>query len=170
MSFSAGIKPAEVYSSDDVLSGKAGWRVGQRVQSDDGKEYVFCLVAAGQNLVSGNIVSLINNASFGTVAILATGAPAPGTAMPLGRAVCSVTASASNYIWVQVFGSAAVSITDATASNLPGHIVIPGSVAGAVRGGLATASSYIEGLTFTATASTGATGAMFLSYPRLAPA
>jgi hypothetical protein len=166
-----GIKPGEVYTSDDRAQGK-GYQVGTRGVDSNGKEYIYCVVAASQNLVNGNLVSLLpggGTAAF-TATIYATGGPAPGPGTPLGVITTSVTASASNYVWVQVFGSCNVSITDATASNLPNHLVVPASVSGAVRGAIATASSFIEGLTFSATASTGSTGAMFLSYPRIAPA
>ena len=168
----AGIKPQEVYQGTETANGKVA--VGTRGFDSNGKEYIFCLVAASQNLVTGNLVTLISTgtgANFGTVTILGTGGAAPGLGTPLGVCVSSITASASSYIWVQVYGSCNVSITDATASNLPGHLVIPASVSGAVRAsGVATASSFIEGLVFTATASTGSTGAMFLSYPRLTAA
>ena len=163
-----GVNPGDVHTSDDRQHGK-GFKVGERVKDHLGKEYVYCLVAASQNLVTGNVVSLISGAGVAyTATIYATGAPAPGTGMPLGVVVASITASASNYIWCQIYGSCNVSITDATASNLPGHLVIPASVSGAVRAsGVATASSFIEGMVFSVTASTGSTGAMFLSYPRL---
>jgi len=166
-----GIKPQEVYAGTDTANGKVA--VGTRGFDSAGKEYIFCLVAASQNLVTGNLVTLIQTgtgANFGTVTILGTGGAAPGLGTPLGVCVSSITASASSYIWVQVFGSCNVSITDATASNFPGHLTVPASVSGAARGAIATASSYIEGLTFSATASTGTTAAMFLTYPRLAPA
>lgn len=169
--FVTGIKPAEVYSAEDRAQGK-GYQIGTRAVDQNGKEYVYCLVAASQNLVSGNLVSLIPATGGGayTATIYATGGPAPGPGTPLGLCVASVTASASNYIWVQVYGSANASITDATASNLPNHLVVPASVSGAVRGTIATASSFIAGMVFSATASTGSTGAVFLQYPRIAPA
>lgn len=170
MSAVTGINPGEVYTSDDRSQGK-GFTVGTKGFDHAGKEYIYCLVAASQNLVTGNLVSLISAAGVAfTATIYATGGPAPGPGTPLGLCVTSVTASASSYIWVQVFGAASASITDATASNLPNHLVVPASVSGAIRGTIATASSFIEGMTFTATSSTGSTGAVFLSYPRIAPA
>ena len=165
-----GITPGEVYDSTDRTQGK-GFTVGTRGFDHAGREYIYCLVAASQNLVSGNLVSLISATGVAyTATIYATGGPAPGPGTPLGLIVSSITASASTYVWVQVFGTAAASITDATASNLPNHLVVPASVSGAVRGTIATASSFIAGMVFTATASTGSTGNVFLSYPRLAPA
>jgi hypothetical protein len=170
MSAITGITPGEVYSSDDRSQGK-GFQVGTKGFDHSGKEYIYCLVAASQNLVSGNLVSIISAAGVAfTATIYATGIPAPGPGTPLGLIVTSVTASASNYVWVQVFGAASASITDATASNLPNHLVVPASVSGAIRGTIATASSFIEGMVFTATSSTGSTGSVFLSYPRSAPA
>ena len=170
MSAIHGITPGEVYSSDDRSQGK-GFTVGTRGFDHAGKEYLYCLVAASQNLVNGNLVSLISAAGVAfTATIFATGGPAPGPGTPLGLIVTSVTASASNYVWVQVFGASSASITDATASNLPNHLVVPASVSGAIRGTIATASSFIEGMVFTATSTTGSTGNVFLSYPRIAPA
>jgi hypothetical protein len=147
-------------------------RPGTRAVNKDGKEFIYCLVAASQNLISGNLVYIIPASGAGayTATIMGTGGAAPGPGTPLGMIVSSVTASASNYVWVQVYGSAAMTITDATASNLPNHLVVPASVSGAIRGTIATASSFIEGIVFSATASTGSTGAVFLSYPRLSPA
>lgn len=170
MSAMLGITPGEVYSSDDRSQGK-GFTVGTKGFDHAGKEYIYCLVAASQNLVAGNLVSLISSAGVAfTATILGTGGPAPGPGTPIGIVCASMTASASNYIWVQVFGAGTASITDATASNLPNHLVVPASVSGAIRGVIATASSFIEGMVFTATSSTGSTANVFLSYPRLAPA
>jgi len=166
-----GMQPGEVFTSTDRAEGK-GFAVGAKGVDSAGKEYIYCLVAASQNLVSGNVVTLVSTgagAAAHTATILATAPPAPGVSgIPLGVVVCSITASASNYIWVQVYGSANVTITDATASNLPGHILTPASVSGSVKGAIATASSFIEGMVFSATASSGETGAVFLSYPRMA--
>lgn len=170
MSAITGITPGEVYSSDDRGQGKS-FATGTKGFDHAGKEYIYCLVAASQNLVAGNLVSLISAAGVAfTATIYATGGPAPGPGTPLGLICASVTASASNYVWVQVFGAGTASITDATASNLPNHVVVPASVSGAIRGTLATASSFIEGMVFTATSSTGSTANVFLSYPRISPA
>jgi hypothetical protein len=171
MSMKVGIRPGEVFQGTDTASGKVA--VGTRGQGFDGKEYVFCLVAASQNLVSGNVVTISGTGSavpMYTAIILASASPAPGAGAMCGVAVCSVTASASAYIWVQVYGSCAVLTTDTTASNLPNHLVTPSSVPGAVRGGLATASSFVDGLVFTVTASTAANYAAFLNYPHLTAA
>lgn len=172
MSMMVGIKPNEVFAGTDTAVGKVA--VGTRGLGHDGKEYIFCLVAASQNLVSGNLCTIQSTgtgAAAFTATILATGAPAPGASgIPIGVCVSSITASASTYIWLQTYGSCNVTITDATASNLPGHILVPASASGAVRGAIATASSFLGGITLSATASTGSTGAAFLNYPRLAPA
>ena len=166
-----GLKPQEVYSSDDLAQGK-GYKQGTRGTDHAGREYVFVLVAASQNLVAGNVVTLGNATTGMNVAtILASAAPAPGASVyPVGVCVTSITASASAYIWAQVYGTCSVGFTDTTASNLPGAPCMPSSVPGSIKGSLNTASSFIEGMVCLATTSAAGLGPVFLSYPRLSPA
>ena len=165
-----GITPGEVYTSDDRAQGK-GFAPGTRGFGAAGKEYVMVLVAASQNLVNGNVVTLGTGATFNVATILASAAPAPGASVyPVGVAVCSITASASTYIWAQVYGTCQVGFTDVTTSNAPGVPCMPSSVPGSVKGSLNTASSFIEGMVMVATTTAAGLGAVFLSYPRLSPA
>ena len=167
-----GMAPAEVFSDTDKARGLIP-AIGTKGIDSAGKEYVVCLVGASQNLIAGHVVTFSGTGSavpMHTAIILASASPAPGAGAMCGVVNCSITASASNYIWVQVYGSANVLTTDTTASNLPNHLVTPSSVPGAVRGGLATASSFVDGLVFTVTASTAANYAAFLNYPHLTAA
>lgn len=165
-----GIKPGEVYDSTDRAQGK-GFKVGTRGVDSDGKEYVMVLVAASQNLVTGTVVTLGVGATFNVATILASAAPTPGANVyPVGVCVTSITASASTYIWAQVYGTCQALFSDTTASNIPGYAVTPCSVPGAIKGSLATASSFIEGIVMIATTTVAGLGNVFLSYPRLAPA
>ena len=170
MTYIVGMNPAEVYTSDDLLMGRGAKR-GTRGTDSDGKEYVFVLVAASQNLVAGHVVTLGTGATFNVATILASAAPAPGASVyPVGVCVTSITASASTYIWAQVYGTCSVLFSDTTASNSPGVPCMPSSVPGGVKGSLNTASSFIEGMVMVATTTAAGLGAVFLSYPRLSPA
>ena len=165
-----GIKPGEVYTSTDIAEGR-GFKAQSLGSDQNGKVYMFVLVAASQNLSNGNVVTLTNATGGGIATVLASAAPTPGAAaQPIGVCVTSITASASTYIWAQIYGSCQVGFTDTTASNIAGHTVTPSSVPGSVKGGLATASSFIEGMVITTTTTVAGLGAVFLTFPRLSPA
>ena len=133
--FMTGMKPGEVYTSTDITDGRTP-ATGTVGTDSSGKQYVFVLVAASQNLVNGNVVTFGGSTAGApfTATILSSAAPAPGNNTPLAVAVCSITASASTYIWAQVYGSGNVRVTDVTASNLPLHILTPSSTPGDTRG------------------------------------
>jgi hypothetical protein len=160
MTYLVGGQPGVQFTGDDLLKGKCP-SVGQRLETSDGKEYVFCLVAAAQNLIDGHLVT-IDPMTF-TVTIAAAGPPAPAAGNVLGVARTSVTASASAYIWVQRYGVGSV---QATASTLPNIVLTMSAAAGVVDDAIATASGIIEGLILTATTAASGITACFLSYPR----
>lgn len=162
MTIIVGGAPGTQYSGDDLLKGKCP-KVGTRLTTNDAdgtKEYILCLVAAAQNLVDGHLVT-INAASF-TVTIAAAGNPAASSALMLGVARTSVTASASAYIWVQRQGVGSVL---ATASTLPSVRLSMAAAAGTVDDAVTSVSGGLIGIYLTAT--TGATGitACVLNYP-----
>jgi hypothetical protein len=162
-----GARINDVYSEADVATSGAGMSVGTRI-NDRGKEFVFVKIATSQNVVNGNVITI--DASFNAT-LLTTGAPAPaGTSggLTMAVAVCSVTASATQFIFAQLYGQGQVRVTDATASNLPNHIMVPGSTPGELRGGAATASAYISGITLMATASAAGLANCFINFPRMA--
>ena len=162
-----GARINDVLTESEFSTAGVSYAVGGRF-NDRGKEYVSVKVAAAQNIVNGNVCYID---SSWNATLLTTGAPAPaGTSggLTLGVAVCSITASASQYIWLQIYGQGSVRVTDTTASNLPNHIMVPGSTPGELRGGAATASAYISGITLTATASTATLSACFINFPRMA--
>lgn len=160
MTFIAGMAPGVQYSGDDLLKGKCP-SAGTVGRTSDGKEYVFCLVAAAQNLIDGHLVT-IDPTTF-TVTIAAAGPPAPANANILGVARTSTTASASAYIWVQRYGVGSV---QATASTLPNVTLTMSAAAGLVDDAIATASGVIEGLILTATTVASGITACFLNYPK----
>lgn len=164
-----GMQPTVALTEAEQATSGTGFKAGAKATDSKGHEYVFVKLAAAQNVVAGHVVYF--DASY-VATILASAAPAPGVSgYMLGVAVCTNTASASMFMWAQVYGSCGLLTSDITASNLPGHILVPTSVPGAVKGGLATASSYISGLVFTVTASSVNTVlAGFANYPRMAPA
>lgn len=164
-----GMNPTVSLTEAEQANGGTGFKAGCKGTDSKGHEYVFVKMAASQNVVAGHVVYW--DANY-VATVMASNAPAPGAnGYQLGVAVCSNTASASMFMWAQVYGSVNVLSSDVTASNLPGHVLVPTSHPGAVKGGIATASSYISGLVFTATASlASAAQAAFANYPRLAPA
>lgn len=162
MTMQVGGAPGVQYTGTEFLQGKCPV-VGTLYRTSDGKEYVFCLVAAAQNLIDGHVVSI---ASGFVVTIAAAGPPAGNSTLKLGVARTSVTASASAYIWVQVYGLGSVR---ATASTLPAVRLTMSAAAGTVDDAIVSVSGCIEGLVLTATtAATGLT-ACFIDYPRFDP-
>lgn len=165
MTMMIGGAPGVQYSGTELLQGKIP-RVGTKLvtsDADGNKEYLLCLVAAAQNLIDGHLVTI---ASGFVVTVAAAGPPAGNSVSRLGVARTSVTASASAYIWVQVYGSGSV---QATASTLPNVRLTMSAAAGAVDDATSSTSGAIIGLHLTAT--TGVTGitACFLDYPRFDP-
>lgn len=164
-----GTRIQDVISETEISSQGSGIAVGTPV-TDRGKHFMTVKVASGQNIYQGCVVYW--DSSFNAT-VISSGAAAPGgtaAGLNLGVAQCSITASASQVIYVQTFGAGTVRTTDATASNLPGHIMIPGSTPGELRCSVATASAYISGITLTATASTAGLSACFINFPRVAVA
>lgn len=166
MTMFVGGAPGTQYSGDDLLKGKCP-RVGTVLRANDAngtKEYLFCLVAAAQNLIDGHLVT-IDPTTF-TVTIAAAGNPSAPNMTPLGVARTLVTASASAYIWVQRYGVGSV---QASASTLPNIRLSMSAAAGAVDDAVTSVSGALTGIVLTAT--TGATGitACFLDYPHFDP-
>lgn len=169
MTMLIGGQPGRIYTGEEIAAGKAS--LGQRLMVKDAtsggdKEYVLCLVAASQNLISGHVVT-INGGFTVTVAAVAT---ANTRRDQLGVAITTqtsvtATASASTYIWVQVYGRTSV-IT--TVSATLGTTLKIGTTAGVVTSLTApvTASAFIHGMVLTATGGTqGTVCAAILSYP-----
>lgn len=162
----------DVLTEADAVPGGRGAKAGQLVTDSNGKIYHCVKVAASQNIVNGNVIYWDGSSTGATV--LASGQGAISGAVNwagMGVAVCSVTASASQFIFAQVFGQGSVRVTDVTASNLPGHFMIPGSTPGELCGKLpATASTYVSGIVLTATCSVATLAACFINFPRMAAA
>lgn len=162
MTILIGCDPTTQYSGDDLLRGKCP-RPGTRATINDAdgtKEYVLCLVAAAQNLVNGHLVT-INAASF-TVTIAAAGNPAASSALMLGVARTSVTASASAYIWVQRAGVGSVL---SSASTLPNVRLSMAAAAGTVDDAVTSVSGGLIGIYLTATTAASGITACVLNYP-----
>ncbi len=164
-----GGSPGRIYSEADASSGIApslGERLSVKDASSGGvKEYIFCKVAASQNLTTGEIVTI----SGGFVVTVAAIAVANTAAHQLGVAITpttSGTASASTLIWVQVFGRAMVR---ASLSALPNvALKIGGTTAGHLDDDAAgSASAAVIGIVLTATSNlAGELCAAILTYPR----
>lgn len=154
-----GINPGVQYSGADFLAGKCP-KPGTIGQTNDGKVYALCLVAASQNLINGHVVTI--DSAF-TVTIAAAGPPGPNAANELGVAITSVTASASAYIWVQRFGR---TLVQSTASTLPNVTLTMAAAAGFVDDAVATASGVIDGIVLTATTVASGLTAAILNWPK----
>jgi len=163
-----GGQPGRIYTDTEIAQGKQS--VGQRLSVKDpvaggDKEYVLCCVAASQNLVTGTIVTI--SGDF-VVTVAATGTANTSHHL-LGVAItapgASATASASAYIWVQVYGRTSVR---ASLSVLPNVGLKIGTVAGVVTDtAAASASAAIWGITLTATSNlANELCAATLTYPR----
>ena len=156
-----------VTTEADRVPGGAGMKAGMIVTDHNGSQYVCCKVLATQNVVTGNVIWMDQN--YGAT-IIASGPPTPsGTGMQvsLGVAANTATASTSQFFFAQVFGPGSVRVTDTTASNLPGHILVIGSTPGELKGAAPTASAYVAGIVLTATASTATLSACFISFPKI---
>lgn len=162
MTMQIGGSPGVQYAGTDLTQGKAP-RVGTVYRTHDGKEYVFCLVAASQNLIDGHLVTIADGF---TVTIVAAGPQASNLVNKLGVARTSVTASASAYIWVQVYGAGSVR---ATASTLPAVRLCMSAAAGTVDDAIASVSGCITGLVLTATTAASGLTACLIDYPRFDP-
>src|SRR5262245_47209982 len=114
MTMQIGGAPGVQYTGTEYLQGKCP-TPGTVYRTQDGKEYVMAVVAASQNLVDGHLVSI--DGSF-VVTIVAAGPQASNLVQKLGVARTSVTASASAYIWVQVYGAGSVKATTSTLPNV----------------------------------------------------
>jgi hypothetical protein len=162
-----GGSPGRIYSETDASQGIApsqGERLSVKDSSGGVKEYVFCKVAASQNLITGHVVT-INGDFVVTIAAVAEGNTRVDQ---LGVAITpttSGTASASTLIWVQVFGR---TLVRASLSALPGVGLKIGSVAGNLDDdAAASASAAVHGIVLTATSGLAATlCAAILTYPR----
>lgn len=165
MTMMVGGNPGVQYTGTELLQGKCP-KVGTKLvtsDADGNKEYVLCLVAASQNLIDGHLVTV---ASGFTVTIAAAGPQASNLVNKLGVARTSVTASASAYIWVQVYGLGSVR---STASTLPAVRLCMSAAAGTVDDAIASVSGTITGLVLTATTAASGLTACFIDYPRFDP-
>jgi hypothetical protein len=162
-----GMQPTTSFSETDHAR-ESGFKAGAKGTDSKGHEYVYVKVAASQTISAGHVVYWDSNY---VATLLASAAPAPGVnGYQLGVAACTNTASVSMFMWAQVYGSCSLQISEVTASNLPGHVLVQTSHPGTVKGLGATASSYISGLILQVTASvTGVLYAGFANYPRVAP-
>lgn len=151
-----------VYTETDMLQGKApgDGTLGYGSVATGTGVFVMCKVATSQNLIKGQLVTI--DASY-IATVQATGSPAPTSRVQLGVTVCTITASASSHLWVQVYGRGLVL---ASTSCEPNVLLGGGSVAGQVDDVTASTSAVIDGIW--TTASTGAASALVacvLNYP-----
>jgi hypothetical protein len=162
MSYIIGIDPARVYTETDLLNGKCP-SLGTIGKTANGKEYVMCKVSAS-NVTNGHVVTIDKDHNC-TIAANTSNPPtaANRVGVALGHTT-TLTASTSQCIWVQIFGTTLVL---ASLSALPNVSLGIGSTAGNVDDGVTSASAYISGLYLTTTSSVAGTLAnAVLSYPR----
>ena len=161
----------DVLADSDTKPGGRTMKPGTVVTDNTGSIFTCVKVVSGQNIVNGNVVFW--DGSYNAQVLASGQAAISGTAnwAGMGVTVNSITASTSQFIFAQVFGQGNVRVTDTTASNLPGHLMIPGSTPGELTGKLpATASTYISGVVLTATCSVATLTACFINFPRMVAA
>ena len=167
MSAQIGASVNDVLTESDQRPGGKTSKQGSVVTDYQGNMYVCVKALASQNIINGNVV-YFDGSYNATIMPSGPGTPAGANMYQLGIAVCSITASASQFFFAQIFGQGNVRVTDLTASNLPNHMMVMGSTPGEVKALSGTASLYISGLTLTATASTATLSACFINFPRIA--
>ena len=161
-----------IYSEDDVSKGKCP-AVGVYAQMVDSAGriggYLMCKVAASQNLIVGQVVTVAANHVV-TVCAANAGAQSANASSANMLAVCinSITASASQQIWCQVFGRSNVLVT--SASTNPGIALKISGTAGQVDASLTSISAFCGGIVLVATSgAANALTACFLTFPRFSP-
>lgn len=163
--FTVGMMPGSVLSTTDRLRGK-GVTLGTRGVDSSGREFIAVMVGASQNLTNGLVVT-VNASNYLTTLGTAATAGVPNLAM-VGVVYCSITASTSQIVWMQVYGLATNVTFAASASALPGAALKFAADGSVTAVGVTTASSYIAGMHCAATNSviSSAVGSVFLNYPK----
>jgi hypothetical protein len=159
----------DVISETEALTRGRGMKSGTVVTDNTGAVFMCVKATASQNIINGNVI-FWDGSYNATIMVSGPGTPAGANMFMLGVAVCSITASASQFFFAQIFGQGNVRVTDLTASNLPNHLLVMGSTPGEVKALSGTASLYINGLVLTATASTATLSACFINFPRISQA
>ncbi len=169
MSAQIGASVYDVLTEGDKVPGGKTMKPGTLVTDNTGGIFMCVKAAASQNLITGNVI-YIDGSYNATIVPSGPGTPAGSNMYQLGIAVCSVTASASQFLFAQVFGQGNVRVTNLTTSNLPNQLLMMGSTDGEVKAFAGTASMYISGLVLTATTSVATLAACFINFPRIAQA
>jgi hypothetical protein len=105
-----GSKVDDVLTTANLLSSGKGFRLGQRVQTYDGKQYVWCKNASSNAVYS---VVQVDGANFSVVGLTTTSAP---TAEIVG--VLQVAMASDEYGWVQVTGRTKIKVSGLCAKNI----------------------------------------------------
>lgn len=158
------VAPGRVYTPAELASGTCPPR-GTRGTSHDGREYVLVEVAGTQ--VTAGLMGTIGSAAGPYVFTIIAAGTGPNTVYNrVGLCVSSVTASASHFIWAQIYGACSVI---ASLSSLPFVMLRPAITnAGTVDDGITSLSSVFDGLYLTATSGLQDTlVAAMLNYPML---
>ena len=156
-----GIDPGRVYTNDEAVNKGKCPVAGTLGTTANGNVYKMVEVTTAQNLTEGLVVT-ISSSHKATVAATVQ----PGTAIrELGIVRATATASASSFIWAQVYGRGTVAVSSASA--LPNVVLVMGITPGMVDDGTPTsASAFIDGLTLTATSDVaGALTAAIINWP-----
>ena len=151
-----GFKVDNVLSSANLVSG-TGFRLGQRLQTHDGKEYVYAKNASSNAAYSVVIVNASTFAITGLTTALSAASEIIGV---LPAAIAS-----DEYGWVQVYGRTKVKVLGSCVKNIA---LFSTTTAGSLDD--ATASNYrIEGLNLLSTnpSATATALSAFICYPQV---
>ena len=153
-----GVSYSTATSTTPVLGGGKGFTVGARVNTPDGKEYVF--VQANSAVSQYDVVSIPHDGSLVAASLTTTNAP---TGQEIG--VAPFAFASGDYGWVQVKGNARVNVLGSCVKNIA---LWTTSTGGALDD--ATASNYlVMGLQILSTNPTASATNMegFLNYPTI---
>ena len=167
MAYAIGFQPGNVFTTADRQKGKGGSAaLGTIFTDSQGRVFQMVMVGASQNLTNGLAVT-INASTYLTVLGTVPGGGVPNVG-PVGLVWCSITASTSTLVWMQIYGLCNIATFAASASATPGAAVKFGADGSLTAVGVTTASAYIAGITCAATNSviSSAVGSVFLNYPK----
>lgn len=141
-----------------VLGGGKGFSVGNRVNTPDGKEYVF--IHADSAVAQYDVIGIPHDGSFVAAGLSTTTAP---TGQEIG--VAPYALASGDYGWVQVKGDCRINVLGSCVKNI---ILWSTSTAGSLDD--ATASNYaVQGLQILSTNPTASATNMegFINYPSI---
>ncbi len=152
-----GFNASNVLSSANRIAQGTGFRLGQRIQTHDGKEYIYAKNASSN---AAYRVVTVDAANFAIVGLTTTTAATAEIVGVLPQAIAS-----DEYGWVQIYGRTKVQVLGLAAKSIN---LWSTATAGSLDD--ATASTYmVQGINLLSTnpSSTATALSAFISYPQI---